>query len=257
MTTKPSIHRDTSPSTVRPSGFQGQIKGATIPDLVQLECLSGVQRAVRVTSGSNVGVLFFRAGELVHAIFRSLTGEAAALDMLSWKEGTFEPVEREWPAQETISCHWQGLVLRAVQMQDEKQAQRVVALHSDSRADGRMKEGGRSDVGESMELQATPLEVADHIFRAEDFEVVVRLRPGGAIVQNLGGTTQDFADIVAYACRLAELIGGQLGIERFVAMECTFKNEQLFVVHERGGDVVALKPRRSADAGAIRGVLGI
>ncbi len=119
-----------------------------------------------------------------------------------------------------------------------------------------MKEGERKEIGDSIELEATPIEVADHVFRSEDFEVVVRLRPGGAIVHNLGAS-QDFADVVAYACRLAELIGGQLGIERFVAMECAFKGSQLFVVHERTGDVVALKPRRSADLGSIREVLGI
>jgi hypothetical protein len=119
-----------------------------------------------------------------------------------------------------------------------------------------MTEGERKEIGDSIALEATPIEVGDHVFRSEDFEVVVRLRPGGAIVHNLGAT-QDFADVVAYACRLAELIGSQLGIERFVAMECAFKGSQLFVVHERTGDVVALKPRRSADLGSIREVFGI
>src|SRR5260370_11439076 len=118
--TKTSTLCDTPLGNGRPTGFQGQIKGATIPDVVQLECLSGVQRAVRVTSGNNVGTLFFRGGGLVHAVPRSLTGEAAALDMLSWNEGTFEPIEREVPTRESISCHLPSLVPRAAPVQDAK-----------------------------------------------------------------------------------------------------------------------------------------
>src|SRR5260370_42681034 len=95
--TKTSTQRDTPLSNVRPTGFQGQIKGATIPDVVQLECLSGVQRAVRVTSGNNVGTLFFRGGGLVHAVARSLTRGAAGLVRLSLNEGTFGPNETEGP----------------------------------------------------------------------------------------------------------------------------------------------------------------
>src|SRR5208282_2544934 len=127
---------------------------ASLNDLVQMECLSGVKRVVRVSSGLHLGHFFFREGSLVHAATRSVTGEAAALEMLSWNEGTFEPVEREWPAKDSITCTWQSLVLRAAQMHDERQAQRVVAL----REDGRQRGSGAVNIGEIMELQATPVE---------------------------------------------------------------------------------------------------
>ena len=107
-----------------------------------------------------------------------------------------------------------------------------------------------------MELDATPIEVAGHVLRSEDFDVILRLNADGAIALN-HGTSQDFADIVAYACRLSELIGSCLGAEQFVAMECTFKSGRCFIARESGGDVVALRPRPGADSNVIGSLLGL
>ncbi len=247
MSSKAPTPRDSPSGSARPSGFQAQIKGATIGDLVQMECLAGSRRVVRVTSGSNVGFLYFRGGEIVHAVARTLSGEAAALDMLSWNEGSFEPAEREWPAKDTIACNWQTLLIRAAQLRDERMAPSLLALRPGAL--------GRQ-VGESIEIEATPILVAGHVLRGEDFEVVLRLDPGGGIMENQGAT-QDFADIVAYACRLTELVGNQLGVERFRAMECIFKSGRCFVVLERNGEVIALRPRPTTEVSAIRELLGI
>jgi hypothetical protein len=232
-------------------GFQAHIRGVSLADLVQMECLAGSRRVVRVVSGSNSGYLFFRGGSLVHAIARSAVGEAAALEVLLWNDGSFEPVEREWPMKEGISSTWQSLLLRAAQMRDERHAQTVVSL----RGDGRNRPA-RPPLGESMEFEATPIEVAGHVLRSEDLQLFLRLGADGTIAVNQGAS-QDFADLVAYACRLSELIGGFLGAEHFVAMECTFKSGRCFIVRESGGDVVALKPRPAADSNSIGSLLGL
>jgi hypothetical protein len=247
VSSKAPAPRDSPSGSARPSGFQAQIKGATIGDLVQMECLAGSRRVVRVTSGSNIGFLYFRGGAIVHAVARTLSGEAAALDMLSWNEGSFEPAEREWPAKDTIACNWQTLLIRAAQLRDERMAPSLLALRPGA--------AGRQ-VGESIEIEATPILVAGHVLRSEDFEVVLRLDPGGGIMENQGAT-QDFADIVAYACRLTELVGNQLGVERFRAMECIFKSGRCFVVLERNGEVIALRPRPSTEVSVLRELLGI
>jgi hypothetical protein len=266
LTPKPPVHREAriGPVPSDPSGgpasnpsgpssgFVAHIKGASLCDLVQMECLSGVKRVVRVVSANHLGHFYFRNGQLVHAMTRSMTGEAAALEMLAWNEGTFEPVEREWPAKESLTCTWQSLVLRAAQARDERHAQRVVALRDDARP----RDSGPVDIGEIMELHATPLEIGGHVFRSEDFEVIVRLSAGGAVAVNQGGS-QDFADVVAYACRLTALIGSPLGIERFVAMECVFKQGRCFVIAESDGGIVALRPRPTADSASIRELFGI
>jgi hypothetical protein len=255
LTTSPNVPSARAPESAR-AGFQAQIKGVSLEDLVQMECLACSHRAVRVTSGSNVGYLYFRGGAVVHATARLLAGEAAALEILAWSEGSFEAIDREWPAKETIACTWQSLLLRAAQRRDERSLQSVVALRSIARPAGRQEAASPMQVPEGVEFQATPIEIAGHVFRSEDFQVVVRLGANGTLTLNRGGT-QDFADIVAYACRLSELIGTQLGAEGFAAMECALKTGRCYVVVEPSGDVVALRPHPSSDCGALRNLLGI
>jgi hypothetical protein len=230
-------------------GFQAQIKGASLADLVQMECLAGSHRVVRVTSAGNIGFLYFRGGSVVHAATKNLLGEPAALDILSWSEGSFEPVERDWPAKESITGGWQSLLLRAAQARDERANQSVVALRSNS---ARPPWTG----GETLEVMSTPVDVLGHVLRAEDFAMVLRLDACGSLEVNRGGS-QEFADVAAYACRLSEIIGSHLGAENFVAMECSFKSGRCFVVGEPSGAVVALRPYPTADSSALRGLLGL
>jgi hypothetical protein len=242
--------RDPPASRVRGSGFQAKIRGASLADLVQMECLAGSRRVVRVTSGDHVGYLFFRSGNLVHALARSLVGEAAALEMLAWDEGTFDPAERDWPAKDTIACNWQGLLLRAAQARDEKEAASVVSLH----ADGRRTKPPPLPIGESIEFDVTPIHVAGHTLRREDFALFLRMNAEGAMMAS-EGSSQEFADLAAYVACLAQLIGEGLGIERFVAMECTFKEGRCFFVREENGDLVALRPRPQTDTTSLRALL--
>jgi hypothetical protein len=248
MSLKVPVPRDGPVSTGRGSGFQAKIRGANLADLVQMECLAGSKRVVRVTSGEHVGYLFFRGGNLVHALARSLIGEAAAMEMLAWDEGTFDPAERDWPAKDTIGCGWQGLLLRAAQARDEKDAGSVVALHADGRVKGKPPP---LPIGESIEFDVTPIHVAGHSLRSEDFQLFLRMNRDGAAVAS-HGSSQEFADIASYALRLAQLIGDGLGVERFLAMECTFKEGRCFIVLEDNGDVVALKPRPQTDTNSLR-----
>lgn len=247
-----SRERDGGGSSGRGSGFQAQIRGASLADLVQMECLAGSRRVVRVTSGIHAGFLYFRSGALVHATTRALSGEAAVLDMLSWSEGSFEPVEREWPANDSISSSWQSLLIRAAQIRDERQAPSVVALRPEAR-------GLRSappTSPEPLEDDSMAIDVAGHTLRGDDFQLALRLDAAGSVTFN-HGASQDFVDVAAYACRLAELIGAHLGVDRFLAVECTFKSGRCFLVLEPNGDVVALKPKASVDAAAIRELLGL
>jgi hypothetical protein len=178
-------------------------------------------------------------------------GDAAAFEILSWNDGSFEPIDREWPIKDSISSSWQSLLLRAAHARDERTpSPGVVALRGDSRPPR-----PRSPM-EATEFQATPLEVAGRVLRSEDFGTVVRLDADGSLALCIGAS-QDFADVVAYACRLAELIGTQLGTERFTAMECAFKQGRCFVVLEKSGDVVALRPLPATDCGPLRLLLGL
>ena len=103
-----------------PLGFQAQIRGASLWDLVQIECLARKHRVVRVTTVGNVGYLYFDGGNIVHASTFQLEGEAAACEMLQRTQGSFEPCDRAWPAVPTIDISSQALLLRAAQSKDEE-----------------------------------------------------------------------------------------------------------------------------------------
>jgi hypothetical protein len=237
----------------RTSGFQARLRDASLSDLVQMECLAGSTLVVRVASGNDVGYLYFRGGAVVHAVTPGASGETAVIEMLCWSGGTFEPEEREWPTRETISCSGQTLLLHAAQAQDEKQAKSGVALRVDASRKHKMDP---TPIAESIELAVTPLHVAGHPLRGEDLQIFLRMNRDGVLVESHGNTAE-LADIAAYALRLSQLVGEQLGLERFAAMECAFKKGRCFIVLQDDGDVVALEPRPSADSSSLREMLGL
>ncbi len=102
------------------SGFNGELRCASLADLVQLECLSGAREAVQVLSGGRKGHLFFEGGAMVHARAASLVGHEAALEVLSWSTGTFSASDLPWPAHNTITIPWQQLLMEAAKRADEQ-----------------------------------------------------------------------------------------------------------------------------------------
>src|SRR5687768_1713843 len=116
---------DRAPSVVPPvasavkDGFSASLSGACLPDLVQMACLSRTDGAFRVISDGRIGYLFFRQGQVVHAVIDDLTGLRAALELLKWNTGTFEPSNMSWPNQATIEMGWQHLLLQAARESDE------------------------------------------------------------------------------------------------------------------------------------------
>ncbi len=72
---------------------------------------------MRVRSGSNEGLIFFRDGEIVHAENQELHGEEAFYAILSWELGVFEcdetPVEND-----TIHESWDFLLMESMRRLD-------------------------------------------------------------------------------------------------------------------------------------------
>jgi hypothetical protein len=255
MTQKPPVPREVQANDTPASGFQAKIKGASLADLIQMECLAGSKLVVRVTSGSKVGYLYFRGGSVVHATSPGSSGEPAAMEMLGWNGGTFEPADREW-SKDTIASTWQNLLLRSAQIRDEKQIGSVVALRGDGAERRGTSRTEHMPIGESIEFDVTPLHVAGHTLRSEDFRLFLRMNRDGTVIDS-HGSTQAGADIVAYTLQLSKLIGDQLGLDRFAAMECTFKGGRCFIVVEKDEEVVALEPHASADASSLRELFGL
>lgn len=289
--------RENEPGASDPSsapGFHAKLEGASLWDLVQMECLARSRLAVEVTGEGGVGYLYFDVGRVVHASTSRHRGQEAAFEILGWTHGTFQPSNRGWPSAPTIDMSHESLLLHAAKRGDElrREAQRtsnLVAFPSRAGEDAPVdvedlqdlqileleqdwveapeSGAGQGPVQEEFEMSMRnpinpnldPTSTPPLGARAEsgaDFPVMVRLSSQGTLLRNKGGN-EELAEATAYAHRLVQLTGELLGLEEFVALECTFASDRFLVFTEGDGDVVALRPRADLNLQALRERLGL
>lgn len=87
-----------------------------------------------------------------------------------------------------------------------------------------------------------------------DLPIAARVAANGTVIET---SDEDLADAVAYAGRLAGLIGELLGLEGFRALECASKEERLIVYVEEEGGLVAGRVPAAADVSLLRERLGL
>lgn len=257
-----------------------------------MECLARSHRVVQVIGEGGVGYLYFDRGQVVHATTAQRTGEAAALEILDWTNGSFQSCERPWPTQATIRTSHEGLLLQAAQLRDERSASNLVAFpargaagddadryeelelseldeeeekveaYAEAAREAR-KEGAaemRSPGSDEAALTPRPLANGANGGRSElgtlgDFAVMMRLGPNGAVVSNRGGN-EELAETVAYSHRLLQLTGELLGFDKFSAVECGFVDGRCIVFSD-GDEVVTLRPRPEVNLQTLRERLGL
>ncbi len=267
----------TSPGTTSGSyarGFSAQLRGVSLWDLVQMECLARSRLIVRVVGDGGVGYLYFDNGQVLHATTAQRTGEPAAIEILGWTNGSFQPCERAWPERSTIATSHEALILQAAQLRDESRASNLVAFPG---GEGR-KPPGAPATGETLEYveleeipdaqqgevnmrgsnsnDVAPPARSARLEPGGDFSVMMRLGANGAVITNRGGG-DDFAETVAYAERLLVLVGELLGLEAFSAIECSFVAGRCLVFTEGEGEIVAVRPRPEANLQPLRQRLGL
>ncbi len=279
-----------APATPAPVGFRAALSGASLWDLVQMECLAQTNGVFEVSGEGGIGYLYLSSGRVVHAVTASLQGQEAALEILGWTHGSFEACGRPWPAVATITMSHEGLILQAAKRRDDISASNLVAFRgrgddpddvvtdsyeldfqesaSDITKAGAEITAERDTMAEIEKTGAGQGRVrgaAADIDHLPDFAVMIRLAPNGSIVKDKGGS-EELAGVVAYAHRLIDLVGELLGMERFMAIECVFKTREdrtrqqpgrLLLFTEQNGDTVMLRPHPDSDIQPLRESLGL
>lgn len=238
-------HADQEKTGEGQSGFHGQLRGASLWDLVQMECMALSHRVVRITTVDEVGFIYFSGGQIVHAETSRKIGEEAALEVLSWDEGSFEICDREWPARESIQCHWQSLVMRAAHERDEKKGavSNLVAFPK-GEANPAIPQTIMSPSNDDL-LLSTP-----------ELLEAVRMSPDGAVLANLSNS-EEFADLTAYTTQLVHLIGASFGISGFEEMVCEFKEGRCLFYTDPAGNSVGVRPQAQISVQQVKQKLGI
>jgi hypothetical protein len=204
-----------NPSAVPASkGFEGVIQGATLSDLIQMECLALTTRAVRVDRGGVSGRIFFAGGQIVHAELGTLEGENALYQMLSWPNGAFYIEEGVRPIEQTIERHWHSLLLEAAHQADELAAlgdsapAAVIPLHSIPK----------------------PTETMSQILEDPEILNAVHFTEDGSLLQGRGDDPETLQSTFAYIVQLSKLIGASLGAENLRQIDFLAPNRKALCV---------------------------
>jgi len=103
-------------------GFEGEVAGLGLPDLLQLNAQSRFSGCFRIRNQGSLGLIFFRDGEVVHAEMDGRTGEEAFRAVLAWPAGRFSVEPNVVTARRTIHKSCEHLLLDAHRQLDERRA---------------------------------------------------------------------------------------------------------------------------------------
>lgn len=267
----PPLGPATSPSAGAPAsaGFAVRLDGASLADLIQMECMRGTRRVIRVSSQQGTGYLFFDRGQLLHATAGTMTGDAAVLSVLGWSHGTYEASEQPWPVRTTVESSWQSLLLLSAQHADESARDempdssevvsspkpRDVAMNSPRSLSPGLRVSPSPAISieppntESRPSMSEPASAKTGIIRA------VRIDESGNVVSNLG-TLGEFADLSSYAVHMCKLIGDSLGLEGFQGIECAAR-DRTFLAFVDQETVVAIETEPGANIDKYRRKAGL
>ncbi|HVR19882.1 MAG TPA: DUF4388 domain-containing protein, partial [Polyangiaceae bacterium] len=231
---------------------------------VQMECLGNSTVVVRVVSGDEVGYLYFHAGQIVHAMSSSSIGETAALEILGWNRGSFEPCSAGWPSDFTITRPWQGLIITAATARDE--ARRKVVDFPRDRAQGanmtpRPPKPTSSSPPPTIRepMSGTPVSTPSQSGMSpatRGIERAVRLETDGRVLSTRGDA-DELAAMTAYAIRVSALIGDELGMGDLKAVESVANGTRRLFYTESDGKLIGVEARVDSDLGPLREKLGV
>ncbi len=105
-------------------GFEGDMAGLGLADVIQLNAQNHFSGCVTVQNGESRGLVFFRDGEIIHVEQGESVGEEAFCDILEWPTGRFSSQPNLATTRSTIQKAWQHLLLDAYRQLDERRAAR-------------------------------------------------------------------------------------------------------------------------------------
>lgn len=217
-------------------GFSGSIEGASLADLIQMECLAGNRRAIRVTSGDQVGYLFLAEGKVMHSFTAELTGEEAAMEILAWPFGAFEPCNASWPKVTPIEVPYQSLLLRAAHRRDERERDNVVPLVRQRSATPASRSPRTTGIFE-LEEQDFEMTTTDGEALPVGVLGVTRLTPDGEVSAVSGEVPESFADALSLTMQLSMRIGETLGLDGLISVETVGAQRKTYLVTRADGGV--------------------
>jgi len=183
-------------------GFEGTIFGATLADLIQMECLAMTTRAVRVEHNGRLGRIYFAGGQIVHAETGEFIGDAALVELLRWAGGRFTVEDGVRPIEDTIDRDWHCLLMEAAHCADELLSQ-------------------KNNADPDMTAMPSPMNTAAAIFHDPDVLQGVQFTEDGTLLHSKSDDPDTMQSSFAYVAQMIRLIGGSLGMENLREIQVT------------------------------------
>lgn len=110
-------------------GFEATIGGLSPSDIIQLKCTSGATGGLEFSRADAQGIVFFQAGDVIHAEAWVGDEHQYAADafkfIISWRSGMVCESSHPQPEERTIFEGWQSLLMEAAHAMDEGQEGQV------------------------------------------------------------------------------------------------------------------------------------
>lgn len=101
--------------------LNGNLKDFRLEDIFQFLGLGQYIGCLRITRRNGIiGEIFFEKSNIVHARTGNIKGEQAIYTMFDWEEGEFIFDLNLLPPQTSIDQNWQGIILEAARLSDER-----------------------------------------------------------------------------------------------------------------------------------------
>jgi predicted regulator of Ras-like GTPase activity (Roadblock/LC7/MglB family) len=100
----------------------GNLKDLKLPNLIQLNCMERNTAKLTIEHAGKFGTIYFKDGQIVHAEFDPDIGEKALYRLLGLAEGKFKVENGVRPPLESISTHWNILLLEGLHYVDTLRA---------------------------------------------------------------------------------------------------------------------------------------
>ena len=137
------------------NGFEGEISGMTLADLLQIKNISRFSGCLTVDHRGQSGSIFFRDGELVHAELGELVGQEAFFSIILWPGGEFRSAPKLATTCHSIKNNLTFLLLEAHRIKDElDRAEQVPATPENKNATSPRGATSMSDI--NTKLKAIP-----------------------------------------------------------------------------------------------------
>jgi CheY-like chemotaxis protein/predicted regulator of Ras-like GTPase activity (Roadblock/LC7/MglB family) len=102
--------------------LEGNLKMMSLASIVQINCEERNQAQLILNYQGQIGSIYFKDGEMIHAETDRATGEEAIYELLEWEDGSFQLKMGAEPSLRTIDKPWSGVILEGMRRIDESTA---------------------------------------------------------------------------------------------------------------------------------------